>query len=315
MTPVGELIPAPVRGRQIVKLTVAEMADNGRALALVAPPIESPAGLADNVDAEPDVEPDVFEATGRILADALRSDRYSMEFPFFALSADHRVRVYERNGVTLTVLPGAAGCATMYDKAVWIYCISEFVAAKNHGKPIGRKVRFHGARYFSMLGRKRSTGQDYDELTAALDRLSGTRIKTNIKIGGKIITGNSGLIDGYAAVRAADGRSIGIEVTLPDWLLRAVQGNEILKLDPAYFSLRRAIHRRVYELARKHCNDQKSWPIALAGLHQKIGSQNDLKKTREVVRGLIKSGSLPGYTLALDMNDIVTFKPKGAAGD
>jgi hypothetical protein len=60
-----------------------------------------------------------------ILDASLKDDMASMEHPLFALRAgDKRVRSYERNGLKVTVLPGATGCATIHDKDLWIYCIS-----------------------------------------------------------------------------------------------------------------------------------------------------------------------------------------------
>lgn len=307
MIHVGELIQAPVRGRAIANLSVAEMVKNGQALgrglALVASPAPSPV-LMDEIE----IDPDLFEAAGRIDA-VLKSDRHSMEFPIFGLSVTHHVRVYERNGVTLTVKPGADGCATMHDKSVWIFCVSHLIAAANAGKKTGRKVRFHAQRFFEMLGRKVGS-TDYKELTAALNRLAGTRIETNIKIGGKTIAENSGLIDGYATVRDDAGRLLCIEVTLPDWLIAAVRSNEVLTLSPAYFGLRRAIHRKLYEIARKHCGGQAAWSISVSALHQKIGSHDEVKKTRAVLRELVKNGDFPGYTLAISAGDIATFSKK-----
>ncbi|MGS0646468.1 replication initiator protein A [Komagataeibacter melomenusus] len=67
----------------------------------------------------------------------------SMEHPLFALKAgDRRVRTYERNGLVVTVKPGSDGCATIHDKDLWIYCISQLVEAKNRGRPITPIVRF-----------------------------------------------------------------------------------------------------------------------------------------------------------------------------
>jgi len=52
----------------------------------------------------------------------------------FALKAgDKRMRVYERNGMTVSVQPGLHGCATIRDKDLWIYCISQMVEAANQG--------------------------------------------------------------------------------------------------------------------------------------------------------------------------------------
>ncbi len=54
----------------------------------------------------------------------------SMEPPLFALKAgDMRVRIYERNGVSVRIILGHYGCATIHGKDVWIYCVSQLVEA------------------------------------------------------------------------------------------------------------------------------------------------------------------------------------------
>lgn len=70
-----------------------------------------------------------------ILDVAPKDDLVSMEHPLFALKAgDRRVRIYERNGATVRVMPGTYGCATIHDKDVWIYCISQLMAAMDLGR-------------------------------------------------------------------------------------------------------------------------------------------------------------------------------------
>ena len=62
-----------------------------------------------------------------ILNWAFKGDLHSMEHPMFSLSKkpDHRVRHYERNGVHVTVKPGSDGMATIWDKDILIYAISQ----------------------------------------------------------------------------------------------------------------------------------------------------------------------------------------------
>ncbi|WP_193393240.1 replication initiator protein A, partial [Ventosimonas gracilis] len=93
------------------------------------------------------------------------------------------VRVYERNGCTLTIKPGYDGCATIHDKDIWLYCISQLVDAKNRGEVINRKVRF--TTYDFLKSTNRSIGgRGYALAVQMLKRLAGTRIETNIAIKG-----------------------------------------------------------------------------------------------------------------------------------
>ena len=47
-----------------------------------------------------------------------------------------------------------------------------------------------------------------------------------------------------------------LEVTLCEWLFRAIESAEVLPISRDYFRLRRPLDRRLYELARKHCGQQ-----------------------------------------------------------
>ena len=47
-----------------------------------------------------------------------------------------------------------------------------------------------------------------------------------------------------------------VRIKVSDWTFRAVQGMEVLTINPQYFRLRRPLERRIYELARKHVGDQ-----------------------------------------------------------
>jgi len=77
---------------------------------------------------------------------ATKDDLASMEHPLFALKAgDKAIRRYERNGVHVEIQPGMDGLATIHDKDVWIYCISQLTEAMNRGTifwflPIGKRA-------------------------------------------------------------------------------------------------------------------------------------------------------------------------------
>ncbi|PHQ96666.1 MAG: hypothetical protein COB39_11720 [Marinosulfonomonas sp.] len=71
---------------------------------------------------------DIFDA-------APKSDIASMEHPLFTLSTkpDMTPRRYEMNGNWLEVVPSSIGLATVFDRDILIYCISQCMAALNEG--------------------------------------------------------------------------------------------------------------------------------------------------------------------------------------
>ena len=186
-----------------------------------------------------------------ILDWALKDDRHSMEHPIFNLSKkpDRRIRHYEHNGNTVAIKPGADGLATIWDKDILIYLVSQIVEGLNKGREDvrNRKVRFRVYDYLVSTNRPVG-GEHYKRLEAGLDRLKGTTIKTNVAAGGAHIEHAFGLLDDWRIVERSptDERMIGVEVTLSEWLHNAVVAREVLTLNRDYFRLGGALERRLY---------------------------------------------------------------------
>ena len=75
-----------------------------------------------------------------------KNDLGSMEHPMFSLSTrpDRRVRHYARGDTEITVTPSVRGRATIHDKDILIYCISQLMAALNAGRAISAHPDTHG---------------------------------------------------------------------------------------------------------------------------------------------------------------------------
>ena len=246
-----------------------------------------------------------------ILDVSTKDDLASMEHPFFALKAgDMRVRTYERNGNTLTIKPGHDGCATIHDKDVWIYCISQLVEAMNRGREdVSRTVRFT-AHDFLVTTNRRTDGDSYARMAEAMARLSGTRVETNIVTDGQRERAGFGLIDSWRVIeKTSGGRMVAVEVTLSDWLYRSVKAKQVLTLSPDYFRIRKPIDRRIYELVRKHCGSQRQWQCTVKTLHEKSGSTDTVRKLRAVLKALSEADDLPDYKVSM-ADDLVTFLRK-----
>jgi plasmid replication initiation protein len=236
-----------------------------------------------------------------------------MEHPVFALSTkpDAKVRRYERNGVFVEIAPSVKGHATIFDKDILIYCISQLMEAKNRSREITKRVRITAFDFLAFTNRSVG-GRDYELLQNALVRLRGTTITTNIKTGGKIARKGKGfgLIETFEIIEqsASEGQMIAIEITLSDWLFNAVAANETLTIHREYFDLRKALERRLYELARKHCGKQATWQISLQVLYEKSGSDARRNEFRRMLKGIVEDNTLPGYSINYYAEeDSVTF--------
>jgi len=243
--------------------------------------------------------------------DTYKDDAASMEHPVFSLSTkpDHRMLIYEYNGNSIKIKPSYTGLATIHDKDILLYLTSSLMNAKNNGKHISNRLRFVAYDYLVSTN-KTTTGKAYTQLKEGLERLSGTRIETNIKTNDKKIISEFGLIDSWSIVsESEDGRMIAVEVELSDWFYNSVLGDFVLSIDKEYFKLRKPTDRRLYELARKHCGNQVAWKIGLDKLKDKIGSNSELKKIRFNLKKLIETNHLPEYNISME-DDVVMFTRK-----
>ncbi|MUG35341.1 plasmid replication initiator TrfA [Commensalibacter sp. ESL0382] len=241
-----------------------------------------------------------------------QDDIASMEHPLFALKAgDKKVREYIHNNFSIVIAPNVQyGMATIHDKDIWIYCISKLMQAIYEEKEISRTIHFTIYDYLITTNRG-VDGRYYEKAKDALDRLSGTRITTNIETAKTKEAHGFGLIDAWRVVEEKDGRMVRVSVTLPDWLYRSITSNQVLTISSDYFRLRKPLDRRIYELARKHCGSQKEWKIGLELLLKKTGSSQKLKVFRWSIKSLITTNELPDYSVAYDLeNDVVIFTQK-----
>ena len=244
-----------------------------------------------------------------------KGDMSSMEHPVFSLSTkpDMRPRRYERAGNWIEISPSSYGLATVHDRDVLIYCISQCMAALNEGRKVQRAMRFKA--YDLLVATNRQTsGRGYELLKDALRRLQGTQIETNLQQGGKEYFKVFGLIDSAQIVKETrDGRMLDVEITLSDWVFDAIENNHVLTLNRQYFFLRKPLERRLYELARKHCGAQSRWVVGLETLRGKCGSGSTDKEFRRLIGKIIKDDSahnhMPDYAFSFD-GDNVVVRPK-----
>lgn len=241
-----------------------------------------------------------------------KHDLVSMEHPLFALTTrpDRRILRYEHNAAEITITPSVKGRATIFDADILIFCISQLVAALNAGRATSRRLTLTAYDLLTATGRETS-GDGYRRLRDAFERLAGTRITTNIATDDQTTTSGFGLIEAWQIVRKTrSGRMVSVEVTLSEWLYRAVLSKSVLTLNREYFTLRKPLERRLYELARKHCGRQPEWRVSMAVLAKKSGSRSPLRVFRAMVREITGRNALPDYVLSEEPGDILCVRAR-----
>lgn len=240
-----------------------------------------------------------------------KDDIASMEHPIFSLSKkkDMRDIEYKNGDITVTVKPTSDGLPTIFDKDVLLYCGSLLMDQINKGIVPPRTLRISSHDLLIATNRPTS-GEGYSLLKKALDRLKGVSIKTNIKTNKRETTRSFGIIESYEVIESSrvKNRMTRLEITLSDWFYNSIIGKEVLTISRDYFRLGKALERRLYQIARKHCGNSPEWKIGLEKLKEKVGSTSTLKKFRFFIREIERINHLPDYTISLSRDEVVTFR-------
>lgn len=240
---------------------------------------------------------DVFDA-------APKSDTASMAYPLFTLSTkpDFQVKEFRQGDKWLKISPSASGLATVHDRDLLIFCISQCMAKLNKGEPIAKAIRFK-AKDMLVATNRATNGKGYELLKATFRRLQGTQIETNITTGGTEQFEVFSLVDKAKIIREGrDGPMHEVEIVLSDWVFSAIRekGGEILTISRDYFRLRKPLERRLYELARKHCGSNPKWTFSIETLHERSGSMSSPKEFRRMLRTIIDDQEhMPDYSFEL----------------
>lgn len=245
-----------------------------------------------------------------------KDDIASMEHPIFSLATkpDMRHLVYQSGENVLKILPSTFGLPTIMDKDILIFCISQLMHKKNRGEKIGKRVRF-SARELLIATNRPVAGLTYKRLEQAFIRLSQTTFQSNVQVGDRREMRLFNLLEsGSGFVYKPDKRFRldYCEVILSDWIMEAINTNDVVTISNDYFRLRRPLERRIYEIARKHCGSQSRWQINLTKLQEKTGSNAPLKLFRFNLRKIISDDHTPFYRIELTKDDLVIFRPRAA---
>lgn len=234
---------------------------------------------------------------------SFKGDMNTMEMPVFSLSknADTRIRTFSRAGKVLKVIPSVMGAATIFDKDILLYSLSQIVKYKEAGVDVGRKLKINVYPFLRKTGRS-TGGAAYERVVAACLRLRGTTIFTNVKTVDSEEHVGFGLLEDFKVSQyTKNGKgALELEVSICDWMYRAALNGEILTGNPKYFQLGQGLERRLYEIGRKHCGKQPWFTIGLAGLKEKVGSVTSDINFKKELREIVRHNRLPDYKIAID---------------
>jgi len=230
-----------------------------------------------------------------------------MERPFFSLAKRPRIDPieYEVGETWVQVIPNQhLGMATIWDADILIWAATQITEAMDRGLRPNRTVRFHP--YDLMKAIRRSTGgNDYVRMRAAMDRLAGTLVKTNIRAGGRRKSSSFHWLEAWSETTDEEtGETLSMNMTLPDWLYQGiVTKGGILTIHEDYFLLTGGIERWLYRVARKHAGMQEQgWQFTMRQLYAKSGSKARFSNFAIDIRKVVKADNLPEYCLELHKN-------------
>lgn len=252
----------------------------------------------------------------------LRDNRDVMEYPFLSIQKGRRREIDFRSAdgrVHLEITaPEKRGLATIWDWDLVIYLSAHVCDALERGAPVSQWVEFPP--YDALRYMRRGTGgKDYRELVETIRRLSGTHIRTSIRMSDT--EGEEGVlrwVENYRIPKKYrenqwlqnlndDGEADATRpwaVKMPDWIFNAItRRTGILAVHPDYFDLTGGLERWLYRLARKAVPDKADFPgisFRMETLHGRSGSTRPLRNFAGDVRKIADRQPLPEYDLVIN---------------
>lgn len=252
-----------------------------------------------------DQQPDLFAAS---FADIpIRDQRDVMERPFFSLSKRPRLEPIEYQvGPTWVEVSANPqfGMATIWDADVLVWASTQVTEAIDRNLKPSRTIKFHPYNLLRSI-RRTTGGADYTRLRAALDRLTHTAVRTNIRADGKKNFASFHWLESWTeTVDEATGEPQGMTITLADWIYDGIiQRGGVLTIHEDYFLLTGGIERWLYRVVRKHAGHQETgWSFTMRQLFEKSGSSARFSDFALDVRKVVEANQLPEYELSIGRN-------------
>jgi plasmid replication initiation protein len=234
----------------------------------------------------------------------IRDQRDTMERPFFSLAKKPRLTPiqYQVGNVWVEVSANSQfGMATIWDADILIWASTQITEALDSGLRPSRTIQFHPYNLLRSI-RRSAGGADYQRLRAALERLTHTAVRTNIRARGQKKFASFHWLESWTeTIDEVSGEPCGMTITLPDWLYSGViERGGVLTIHQDYFLLTGGIERWLYRVVRKHAGNQETgWSFTMKQLHEKSGSTARLSDFAIDIRQVVRANVLPEYDLSL----------------
>lgn len=212
------------------------------------------------------------------------------------------------------------GMCTIYDHDVLIWAGTQIREALDRGQETSNRLVFHPYNLLKSI-RRGTGGKDYEELKAAMRRLVGTMVETNIRADEETLKRGRkskasvtfNMLQFFGEFNAEDPNDDRWVIVLPDWFYQGIVNHRyVLSIDSDYFLLTSGLERWLYRVFRKHAGQQEmGWQFTMRQLHVKSCSpqrfSNFALDVRKIVARLNRdeeaNKGLPGYRITLSRNE------------
>jgi len=213
------------------------------------------------------------------------------------------------------------GMCTIYDHDVLIWAGTQIREALDRGQETSNRLVFHPYNLLKAI-RRGTGGRDYEELKAAMRRLVGTVVETNIRADDETLKRGRksqkslifNMLQTFGEYNAQDPRDDRWVVVLPDWFYQGIVNHRyVLSIDSDYFLLSSGLERWLYRVFRKHAGQQElGWRFTMRQLHTKSCSPQRFSNFALDVRKAVarinereerENKGLPGYHIEITRND------------
>lgn len=254
------------------------------------------------VRTDPNQQFDLFIPLMRDLP--LKDQRETMERPFFSLQKRKRLKPIEyRSGdgdvwVKVEAVP-AYGMASIWDADILIWAASALNRLKTEGRnDLPRELKTTAYDLLRSIHRD-TGGKGYQELRAALDRLTTTTIFTSIR-SKRGRDSRFSWLDSWSVETDENDNAVALKITLSNWVYEGIINEKsVLTMHPDYFLITGGLERALYRIARKHAGDQEDgWTCRTSLLHDKTGSDSKPKEFKRMLGKVVEANQLPEYDMS-----------------